>query len=126
MGKALTIFLMCTTASAFGQVDTLPASTPPKRPDPTIPTSTQPQLPPADHTSLNPLIRIRIDEAPSTMREILQREGYQGWETAPIYLDRQRLEYSIDIRSGDSLRTFKFDKSGYPLNVNYPYKDDFR
>ncbi len=107
----------------LAQVDTARVQ-PPQPPDPSVPTSTQPQLPQAtDYNSTDPLIRIRLDAVPSPMRKNLQRYQSSGWEQSPIYQNSKTNEYMIDIRSGDSIRTFRFDNAGNPVNVNSPTKD---
>ncbi|HYC84629.1 MAG TPA: hypothetical protein VEB86_05375 [Chryseosolibacter sp.] len=98
---------------------------PHRRPDPSPPSSTQQQIPPSDnYRSTDPLIQIRMDAVPSGLKKTLMGPEYRGWENSTIFQNGKTFEYSIDIRSGDSLKTFRFDRFGNPLNPNTPVKDD--
>jgi len=70
------------------------------------------------------LIQIRMDAVPSGLKKTLMGPEYRGWENSTIFQNGKTFEYSIDIRSGDSLKTFRFDRFGNPLNPNTPVKDD--
>ncbi|MBT1703904.1 hypothetical protein [Chryseosolibacter indicus] len=110
--------------SAFAQQDSVHLQ-PPRRPDPNIPTSTQPSIPQTnEYNSTDPLIRIRFDAVPSSLRRNLEGTQYQGWEQSEIYHNKKTNEYSIDIRSGDSIKSYRFDRYGNPVNVNSPLIKD--
>ena len=85
---------------------------PPAKPDVV---KTQPAIPADYYNNADPLIRVRIDAIPSPLKKILQGSEYSGWQESPVFRDRKTSEFLIDIRSGDSLRTFRFDKYGNPL-----------
>ena len=105
------------------RIDTM-SSERPLRPHDVDVVDEQPPQPSNDnYNNADPLIRVRLDAIPSSMRRTLQGGGYSGWDQLPIYQDKNTLEYSIDIRSGDSLKTFRFDKFGNPVNVNSPDQD---
>jgi hypothetical protein len=126
----LSIMLVVTILFANAQQDTSRTDTTehivvPKRPDPLPPVSGQPPVPPSDaYNSTDPLIRIRMDAIPSALKRTLEGEQYRGWESSTIYQNQKTYEYSIDIRSGDSLKTFRFDRVGNPLNPHTPSKDN--
>jgi hypothetical protein len=85
---------------------------PPAKPDVV---KTQPAIPADYYNNADPLIRVRIDAIPSPLKKTLQGSEYSGWQESPVFRDRKTSEFLIDIRSGDSLRTFRFDKYGNPL-----------
>jgi hypothetical protein len=91
-----------------------------KRPLKPVPASSPtPQLPPAnDYQSTDPLIRIRLDAIPPKMKKNLESsDNYNGWQGSPVYRNRDTRGYSIDIRSGDSLKTYRFNEAGEPSEV---------
>jgi hypothetical protein len=113
MKEILVYVLILGAITTFGQVKpdvgNERESLPPKKPDLT---GTQQQYTSDYYNSGDPLIIIRKESIPASMRKTLERKEYLGWENSPIFRDRRSQEYLIDIRSGDSLRTFRFDKSG--------------
>jgi hypothetical protein len=113
MKKIVVFIFMLGAISTFGQVksdvDNEREILPPKKPDLT---GTQQQYTSDYYNSGDPLIIIRKESIPASMRKTLEEKEYLGWENSPIFRDRRSQEYLIDIRSGDSLRTFRFDKSG--------------
>src|SRR5688572_13610218 len=91
----------------------------PMRPDAPIPSSSQPTVSPSDdYSNTSPLLRVRTDAIPSSLRHTLSEDRYRGWDQSPIYHDNKTQEYSIDIRSGDSIQTFRFDRYGKPVTEN--------
>jgi hypothetical protein len=88
----------------------------PLKPEPVPTVDPHPQIPPTgDYRNANPLVRIRLDAVPSALRKTLADKPYAGWEKSQLYQDSKTLNYSIDIRSGDSIRTFRFDRFGNAL-----------
>jgi hypothetical protein len=88
----------------------------PLKPEPVPTVDPQPQIPPPDtYRNTNPLIRIRLEAIPSALRKTLGDSRYRGWERSELYQDSKTLDYSIDIRNGDSIRTFRFDRFGNAL-----------
>jgi hypothetical protein len=127
----LSVMLVLTTvAAARAQRDTTATDTtdrvgPGKRPDPALPSTPVPPVPPRDaYKSVDPLVQIRLDAIPSGLKRTLMGPEYRGWENATIFQNSKTFEYSIDIRSGDTLKTFRFDKFGNALNPNTPSKDN--
>jgi hypothetical protein len=98
------------TQSDSGRIDH-----PPRRPDPTPATGSQPQLNQDVSQSTDPLIRVKIDAIPAAMRKILENNEYRGWQKSGVYQDGRSSEYVVDIRRGDSIQTFRFDRSGMPV-----------
>jgi hypothetical protein len=109
------LFFICIHATAQIKSDSSGSDEnfPPRKPDPT---AQQQQLSTHDYNDADPLIRIRMDAIPSPLRKTLKGSEYSGWEESPLFKNKKTLEYLIDIRSGDSLRTFRFDKFGNPIN----------
>jgi hypothetical protein len=69
-------------------------------------------------TQTNPSERaviIKNNQIPNGLRETLQSPTYQGWERSTIYLNQNTNQYSIDIGTGTSSKTFKFDQDGNPI-----------
>jgi hypothetical protein len=85
---------------------------PPAKPEVT---NTQPSIPADFYNSVDPLIRVRLDAIPSPLKKTLEGSEYSGWQESPVFRNRKTSEFLIDIRSGDSIRTFHFDKFGNPL-----------
>jgi hypothetical protein len=122
------LLFVISTAVCFAQQDTTDKEevAKPLPPDPSTPAGSQVQIPPAadNYKNTNPLVRIRLDAIPSGLKKSLEGDRYRGWEKDGVFQNPKTLEYSIDIRSGDSLKTFRFDKFGNPLNPNTPTKDN--
>lgn len=94
---------------------------PPQPPDPTPSSGAQPTVPQVnENKSVDPLIRIRPEAVPSSLRNTLQQHQYRGWEQSPVYHSEKRNEYWIDIRKGDSIQTFRFDRTGSPIKSHEP------
>lgn len=73
-----TLIMIVGVASAFAQQDSAHLQ-PPQRPDPNVPTSTQPSIPQTnDYNSTDPLIRIRLDAVPSSLKRNLRGSQYEG------------------------------------------------
>jgi hypothetical protein len=113
-------FMLGLQVAAFGQRDSIRDETRIRhheRPDPSKPSDVQPSIPePNSDQGVNPLIRIRMDAIPFRMRKHLENEKYRGWERSPVFQHPHTFDYSIDIRSGDSVKTYSFDRTGNPID----------
>jgi hypothetical protein len=76
-------------------------------------TGTQSTVPAA-----NDVIKVQSDQIPSGLKQTLQDPAYQGWENSTIYLNRNTNVYSLDIGTGNNLKTYRFDENGSPMKPN--------
>jgi hypothetical protein len=120
----------CLVATVYAQQDSIGMDTirkvaPLRLPDPSPANSTAPTLNENSNPYTgNPLIRISVDEVPSSLRKTLEHQRYSGWQHSPVYRDSKTSEYTIGITQGDSIRTFRFDKNGRAIHPDSPDKND--
>jgi hypothetical protein len=106
------------------QIDTVKKIQPLKLPDPSPANSTVPSLNNnANQYATDPMIKIPIDDLPSSMRKTLEDEQYSGWQNSPVYRNSKTNEFSIDIKKGTQTKTYRFDKSGKPIHPDSPDRD---
>jgi len=64
------------------------------------------------------MTKIQSSEVPSSLRKTLKDPMYAGWENSTIYRNKSQDEYVVEILSGSTAKTYRFDKSGKPLTDN--------
>ncbi len=52
---------------------------------------------------------------PRSIKKTLAAPQYKGWEKGSIQQDKTEKFYVLKLNSGDSLKTYRFDKNGKPL-----------
>jgi hypothetical protein len=115
------VIILYAVVTAYPQSDSVKheseASDYHQRPDPSKPSDAQPAIPENNpDRDVNPLIRIRMDGIPFRMRRALEAQKYDGWDQSSVFQNSKTFHYSIDIRHGDSIRTFSFDRIGNPID----------
>lgn len=58
---------------------------------------------------------VQPDQMPTGLRETLQSDTYKGWDRSTIYYDRGSNQYSMDLNTGQGVKTYRFDESGKPM-----------
>lgn len=60
-------------------------------------------------------VRITSKQIPAAVIRTLESDiQYEGWETATIYKNKAGNVFTVEIRNGDTTRTFRFDAAGRP------------
>lgn len=122
---AITIAALLSVFEAVAQQDTISGDSSVVSPKPgtDFRRRPEPQARSEEFRSNDAMIRVRADALPLALKRRLEADTYKGWENSPVYIDRKTDEYSIGIPSGDTLRTFRFDRFGNPVNPHTPIKD---
>lgn len=60
---------------------------------------------------------VSTGEIPVHLRTTLSDKKYEGWEKSSIYRNRSTNEYLVEIRNGDEVRTYYFDKDGKAIVI---------
>src|SRR4051794_10970701 len=65
-------------------------------------------------TQKKDMVRVQSAEVPASLRKTLEDPMYVGWENATIWRNKNTNEYSMELMSGNTTTTYRFDKSGKP------------
>ncbi len=60
-------------------------------------------------------VQIKAEEVPAAVRKTLSDPMYIGWENAPIYFNKTKEQYSVELLSGNTTKMYRFDKNGKPI-----------
>lgn len=71
---------------------------------------------PADINYVQNMTKILPEDLPKAVRQTLQGPEYLGWEKATIYKNKAGDRFLIEIRNGDKVRYYRFDKEGKPVD----------
>ena len=66
-------------------------------------------------TQKKDLIKVQTAEVPAPLRKTLEDPMYVGWENSTIWRNKTTDEYTIELMSGTTTKTYRFDKTGKPI-----------
>jgi len=66
-------------------------------------------------TQKKDLVRVQTAEVPASLRKTLADPMYVGWETSTIWRNKTTDEYTVELPSGTTTKTYRFDKAGKPI-----------
>ena len=66
-------------------------------------------------TQKKDMVRVQSAEVPASLRKTLEDPMYVGWENSTIWRNKNTNEYSVELMSGTTTKTYRFDKSGKPI-----------
>jgi hypothetical protein len=117
----LTTMVLCGQDSTKNRpiaVDTTSSSSAPTvRPQPTSPARESEEYTDKDK------VAIELDQLPMAVQQALRDPIYLGLDQSAIFQDRITGDYIIEVKSGASAKTYRFDKSGKLLeDPNKPKK----
>jgi hypothetical protein len=61
------------------------------------------------------LVKVKTADLPASLRKTLEDPMYIGWENSTIYRNKTNEEYTVDIMTGNTFKSYRFDKNGRPL-----------
>jgi hypothetical protein len=94
-------------------------SEPTVRPQPTSPARESEEYTDKDK------VPIELDQLPMAVQQALRDPIYLGLDQSAIFQDRITGDYIIDVKSGSSAKTYRFDKNGKLLeDPNKPKKKE--
>lgn len=113
--------LIMTFAGIFFFAATALAQTPIPDPDtlkdPVKQTDPDVKVGPKDTNYKADRIRITPAEIPRAVKRTLESSStYSGWEKAAVYKNENGSMFYVEIATGESVHTFRFDQAGKPQN----------
>jgi hypothetical protein len=80
-------------------------------------TTTQPtpQQPSNQMTHSKDMVKVKTTEIPASLRKTLEDPMYTGWENSTIYRNKTNDQYTLELMSGTTTKTYHFDKAGKPI-----------
>lgn len=69
--------------------------------------------------------RLNSTDVPSSLRSTLQGYEYKGWESGNLYRSNTGDGYSLEIGTGNSRKTYHFDKNGKRIKDNNGQQRDY-
>ena len=57
-------------------------------------------------------VKIKPEELPEAVKKALTADEYKGWTVANAYMYKESLAYEVEVKKGEEMKTFKFDKEG--------------
>ena len=61
------------------------------------------------------VVIVKSTEVPASLRKTLEDPMYVGWENSTIWRNKTTDEYTMEMMSGTTMRTYRFDKTGKPI-----------
>ena len=86
-----------------------------KRPSKAVTTQPTPQQPSNQMTQKKDMVQVQTAEVSASLRKTLEDPMYVGWENSTIWRNKTTNEYTIELLSGNTTKTYRFDKSGKPI-----------
>ena len=77
--------------------------------------TTQPPQQSNQMTQKKDLVKVQTAEVPASLRKTLEDPMYVGWENSTIWRNKTTDEYTIELPSGNTTKTYRFDKTGKPI-----------
>jgi len=81
----------------------------------TEPAQQQPQQQSNQMTQKKDLVKVQSTDVPASLRKTLEDPMYVGWENSTIWRNKTTDEYTIEVLSGNTTKTYRFDKAGKPI-----------
>jgi hypothetical protein len=66
-------------------------------------------------TQKKDLVKVQASEIPASLRKTLEDPMYAGWENSTIWKNKTNDQYTIELMTGNTTKTYRFDKSGKPI-----------
>lgn len=78
--------------------------------------ATQPTPQPSNQmTHKKDLVKVQTTDIPASLRKTLEDPMYVGWENSTIWRNKTTDEYTVELMSGTTTKTYRFDKTGKPI-----------
>jgi hypothetical protein len=66
-------------------------------------------------TQKKDMVKVQTADVPASLRKTLADPMYVGWENSTIWRNKTTDEYTVELLSGNTTKTYRFDKSGKPI-----------
>jgi len=66
-------------------------------------------------TQKKDMVKVQTTEVPASLRKTLEDPMYVGWENSTIWRNKTNDEYTVELLSGNTTKTYRFDKTGKPI-----------
>ncbi len=57
-------------------------------------------------------VKIKPEELPEAVKKALAADEYKGWTVANAYVYKENQSYEVEVKKGEEVKIFKFDKEG--------------
>lgn len=61
------------------------------------------------------VVAVKPTEVPASLRKTLEDPMYVGWEKSTIWNNKTTGEYTVEMMSGTTMKTYRFDRTGKPI-----------